>query len=1325
MSMTPRKLKLEPLEDRRMLATFTVTNLLDGPVTAAGQLPGSLRQALFDANALAGADEIEFAVNGTLTLTAGELRVTSELTIEGPGAELLTIDASGNDPTPTTHNGDGSRIFRIDDGNDSQFLAVEISGLMLTGGDAGGAFEQSAGGAIFSRESLTLFDATLTDNASRSSGGAIYSANAQDGLTVIYDTDIVNNEAAGSGGGLHITGAANITRVLVNGNLAKDGSGGGGWFSTGTTLQLVHILDSEFSENTCAHEGGGFSGTYFTLTGSQITGNTAGIEGNSLAGRGGGVSVDGISTIEDNYFSDNHASEVGGALNIGLDFSTTATLVKNNIITRNYAEGGGGGINTRAKTTITGNTISENTTNRLGGGLFLTSNADNSIVQNNQFTNNSAILDGGGIYTNQDGGHNLIEDNLFSNNQSSARGGGLFVEVSAGSLAITSNTFDANQAVSDGGGIYVTTDHHDIAGSLLLQGNSLFNNEASGGGGFVINTDAESFSAVVDKNSIYENTAATGGGGILAVAAGDIEFANNSVYRNEALGSFSDAGGLLLLNGGGTIEIVNSTISTNYSGATGGGISALTQGGTTSIEHSTIAFNRTTSTVGGGGGVYHVGAGLLIDHTIVTDNLSGRADAAVRNVYDVSATVTATYSLLSGDSRLDVLRDNGGQILTHALLAGSPAADAGDPLAVAGTNGVPVFDQRGSGYSRVINDRIDIGAFERQPLTIVVDTEVDENDGDHSAGDLSLREAIEITNASLGSDVTIEFAATLMNETIFLTHGQLVVTNGLRVVGLGASALTIDASGNDPTPQLNNRDGSGIFSLQPPNSIVTEFFISGLTLTGADKWGEGGAIATGRKLTLSDCVLTDNYSNMGGAIFAWSGLTIIDSVLTNNGAQFRGGAISGGDTLLIEGSELSNNLATSGGAIDSQFGTIKIMESSVQDNSATTGSGGGILLSSGTVEIVRSTISGNSAATNGGGVAAPTIVIDSSLISENSARDGGGVHVVSSLTTWNATISGNRALRSGGGIFAATTTLNHSTIANNTADSDLDGIGAGGGVWKASGATTLSHSIIAENIGNLGNPSDIDTSAAATTSFIATYSLVEDTTGLAPAHVSALSSGPGNILNNDPLLGELAHNGGPTSTHALLAGSPAIDAGDPNIVSPPEYDQRTTGFNRLSGAQIDIGAYEVQASTSQNGDFNGDGVVNGRDFLLWQRYPMVGELENWQAGYGIGSLSGMNAPLVALSASVEDEDVEDDQETPASLVFGNSYTPPVTPPTADSSLLGGSPTAGDLFVESVDLAIEELSDVTQYGMREFGELVVRHRTTLYLRNANAWYMLQS
>ena len=71
--------------------------------------------------------------------------------------------------------------------------------------------------------------------------------------------------------------------------------------------------------------------------------------------------------------------------------------------------------------------------------------------------------------------------------------------------------------------------------------------------------------------------------------------------------------------------------------------------------------------------------------------------------------------------------------------------------------------------------------------------------------------------------------------------------------------------------------------------------------------------------------------------------------------------------------------------------------------------------------------------------------------------------------------------------------------------------------------------------------------------------------------------GPADQINTDPMLGPLQDNGGPTFTHALFPGSPAINEGDPNFTPPPSYDQRGPNFYRVRDLNIDIGSFEVQA----------------------------------------------------------------------------------------------------------------------------------------------------
>ena len=132
-------LQLEELEDRRVLATFTVTSLNDLAVANPNDAPGTLRQAVFDANLNPGADEIVFNVEGAIQLTQGELMLTEMLTVTGPGESLLTIDAQFN-----------SRIFNISTATG----AFSFSNLTLINGSTNAM--DAGGGAIRSNSSGDL-----------------------------------------------------------------------------------------------------------------------------------------------------------------------------------------------------------------------------------------------------------------------------------------------------------------------------------------------------------------------------------------------------------------------------------------------------------------------------------------------------------------------------------------------------------------------------------------------------------------------------------------------------------------------------------------------------------------------------------------------------------------------------------------------------------------------------------------------------------------------------------------------------------------------------------------------------------------------------------------------------------------------------------------------------------------------------------------------------------------------------------------------------------------------------------------------------------------
>jgi hypothetical protein len=232
-------------------------------------------------------------------------------------------------------------------------------------------------------------------------------------------------------------------------------------------------------------------------------------------------------------------------------------------------------------------------------------------------------------------------------------------------------------------------------------------------------------------------------------------------------------------------------------------------------------------------------------------------------------------------------------------------------------------------------------------------------------------------------------------------------------------------------------------------------------------------------------------------------------------------------------------------------------------------------------------------------------------------------------------------------------------------DADMNGLGGAGGIIDLSGLVTLDHTIIGNNTDTTGPEND------ANGTFTANFSLIGDTTG-------ATINGSNNILDAKLQLAPLANNGGHTLTHALLPDSPAIDAGDPSFVAPPDFDQRGIRYERVHGAGIDIGAYELLLAdgnldgqvdgldyllwaanfgddpaddppgTPENGDYNNDGKVDGLDYLLWAGQFGAGTavVASVPAAQTFGSVS--STPLQQELAAV-DLALEDDYDTGATV----------------------------------------------------------------------------
>ncbi len=409
-------------------ATFTVTNVKDSGA-------GSLRDAVAQANANGEDDTIDFDPTffdqaRTITLTSGELEIQSDgtnpahlLTIEGPGANLLTI--SGNNQ---------SRIFFISALNSN---AVDtISGLTLRDGNGTGttnSLQDGNGGAIFVfLGSLTLRNTIVTVNTASSSGGAIFLAGSKGFL--LENSSLTNNSAGGGGGALNATAFSSTTTYTVRNSIISDNTAGadrgGAAFNSGITT----IIDSTFSGNQANDSAGGLflSATTATITNSVFANNEANGEGAGLYLSGGTVVLRAV-TVSGNSIGSTSLAGGGGIRISGGDVDLIDSTVTNNSLTNAPlgSEGNGGGLLSASSGTVNliNSTFFGNQTamRGLGGGIYVTgpgpTNIINCTVVNNaafedNSGNNSGLNGGGGIFSNDitQNGLTNIQNTIVANN---------------------------------------------------------------------------------------------------------------------------------------------------------------------------------------------------------------------------------------------------------------------------------------------------------------------------------------------------------------------------------------------------------------------------------------------------------------------------------------------------------------------------------------------------------------------------------------------------------------------------------------------------------------------------------------------------------------------------------------------------------------------------------------------------------------------------------------------------------------------------------------------------------------------------------------------
>ena len=564
----------------------------------------------------------------------------------------------------------------------------------------------------------------------------------------------------------------------------------------------------------------------------------------------------------------------------------------------------------------------------------------------------------------------------------------------------------------------------------------------------------------------------------------------------------------------GVLVVTNSTFSGNFSGSSsnGGGILNI---GTLTITNSTLSGNSSALS---GDGIYNYGT-LNYANTIIANSTTGgdcvNNGTIGTNTNNLVEDGSCSASV-TGDPNLDTaLANNGGPTQTFALLTGSIAINAGDDATCAAA---PVSNTSQNGITRPQGAHCDIGSYEVDvPATqsgpdFVVNVTDDTDDG---KCDL-------LGQGSVNRDCTLREAINAANN---LTPDAAVDT-----ITFDNALATATITLTSDLPDITDEDG------------LTINGGADITIDGDDLYRPFYACGCGA-LTLDSLTVTHgNASGDYGGALANNGanVTITNSTFSYNSAYGSGAIDNFGGVLTITNSSFSNNTATDaeGGAIANLLsGTLTVTNVSFSDNTAANYYGGAIANDGGDATITNSAFTNNSAYGSGAidNDFSSTLEIANSTFSGNTATDdeGGAIGNYSgALTITNSTFSGNTATSSGG-IFNEDTLYLYNTILANS----------------ASGADCFNNAGTVAGNNNLIKTDGSGANACGTT---------------AP------------INNTDPLLGSLANNGGLTQTLALLAGSPAIDAGDNTIcMATPVSGLDQRGYSR--DASCDIGAYEANA----------------------------------------------------------------------------------------------------------------------------------------------------
>jgi hypothetical protein len=699
-----------------------------------------------------------------------------------------------------------------------------------------------------------------------------------------------------------------------------------------------------------------------------------------------------------------------------------------------------------------------------------------------------------------------------------------------GSLAVSGYPASTNRLFYINLGLNVT-----VAGLTFTHGNA----GLSRGGGAIYNNG----STLTVSNCTLSGNAANLGAAILnggESGPATLTIVNSTLSGNSA-GDFGGGGAIGndgAWGGNAKLTITNCTFSGN-SARFGGAIDNDGSSGghaTLIIVNSTFSANSSRG-FGTVGAIHNVGSATLeIGGTILNAGASGVniAGGTVTSLgYNLSSDkgggwLTNTADQINTDPKLGPLQDNGGPTLTHALQLGSPAIDAGNNAAASGLS----FDQRGPGFPRIVGSAVDIGAYESAlTLTITCPGDISTN----TANGTDLVMVSYPPPITTGSPPPVVVACTPPSGSLF---------------PVGTTIVTCTASNGTHVPTCS-------FAVKVCATNIT-------TTTSADS-GPGSL----RQALLNVCP---------------NGRIDFTNTLTGQTILLTSGELLITNSLFINGPSAAN-LAVSGNAASRVFyvgPNLNVTIAGLTIANGTDVSGGGIQNDHSILTVSNCTLSGN-AAYFGGGIhnngesGSAVLSVSACTFSRNSASDwGGGIYNDgesfgnATLNVLNTTFSTNSAYL-GGGVYndgfygSAALSVNACTFSGN---STLYA-GLGGGIYNDDG-----YGMATLQIG------DTILSAGASGANLQSGTINSLGYNLSSDNGGGWLTNTADQINTDPKLGPLQNNGGPTPTHALLPGSPALDKG--KNLSGSSTDQRGSPrvvdlcpVNALGGDGSDIGAVEA------------------------------------------------------------------------------------------------------------------------------------------------------